>query len=137
MNEAPKFRGWEPELKGYYYFDLYTVYCAGYNPHQKHDIKAPMTCFNINHRPFEAYTEVVDRDDAELYDGDIVLLLRSLGYQSNKGDIGVIQKDDSELGYNILNEINGYPLSKLTSSRAKHIKKIGTYRENPELLKKE
>ena len=96
-----------------------------------------MTCFNINHRPFEAYTEVDDRDSVELYDGDIVLLLRSLGYQSNKGDIGVIQKDTSELGYSIMSNIDGYPLSKLTSSRAKNIKKIGTYRETPELLAKE
>lgn len=123
------FRGWEPDLKQYYYFDLYDVYCAGNHVFIHPDVNRPMTCFNINHRPFEEYTETEDIDNKKIYRKDIVKLTRSLSYQSKKGDIATVEFNPVELGYTLISKEGNYSISKLTPARSKYLKVIGNEHE--------
>ena len=77
----------------------------------------------------EEYTGLKDKNDKEIYEGDIVKITRSYGYSFlPKGAKAKIEFDEKELCY----KLRGQGEFRLTAK--KELEVIGNIHENPELL---
>lgn len=109
-----KFRAWDAVDKRYYYWSIEACFAVG----------ASAGC--MEKYTFEQYTGLKDKNDKEIYEGDIVKNI-----DSKFGDEGVIKFTEKLARYSVYWGMNPY--------MAKEIKLdgmfiVGNIHENPELL---
>lgn len=84
------------------------------------------------------YTGLTDRNDKEIYEGDIVKYLDAYGCSTENGydfsefdNVGVIEWEEEEMRYSVTNREN---IDLETFWESKHIEVMGNIYEHPELL---